>query len=164
MGTIIRKENEEIFFPKGFWYLYTYGLSIAFFVMGVFFVGIFIDELFNANYDNGYLFKFFLLLFFMFLTPIFYVFKSDKIYINIYDRYFRIKNKIIPYDDIAFIKYNYGFFKPLKYTIFSTVFYFVLKNGEKIKFFTFFRGSEAKLKEKFLDMGFNVQKCGFRNL
>ena len=164
MVTVIRTEREELFFPKGFWYLYTYGVAILFFIMGVFFVFIFIDELLNANYGGDYFFKFSLLLFFFFLTPIFYVFKSDRIYINIFDRYFWIKDKIVPYDDIVYIKYNYGYLKPLKYTIFSTVFYFVLKNGEKIRFFTFFRGTDVKLKEKFLDMGFNVQKCGFKDL
>ena len=164
MATIIKNEREEIFFPNGIWKAYTYGTALLFFVIGLFFIGIFTDELLNANYDGVYFAKFFLLLFIIFLTPIFFVFQADNIYVNIFDRYFKVKNKIIPFNDIVYIKYNYGYLKPLKYTIFSTVFYFVLKNGEKIRVFTFFRGTDAKLKEKFKDFGFNVQKCGFRDL
>ena len=70
----------------------------------------------------------------------------------------------IPFDEIELIKYNYGFLKPFKYTIFSTVFYFVLKNGERIRFFTFFEGSENVLKQKLSEMNFDVKKCKFKNL
>ncbi len=153
-----------MFFPKGIWYLYTYGLAILFFIIGLHFVFVFIDELLNANYGGDYFFKFSLLIFLFFLTPIFYVFRSGKLYVNIFDNYFRIKNKIIPFNEIVFIKYNYGFLKPHKYTIFSTVFYFVLKSGEKVRFCTFFRGTECKLKDKLRDMNFSVQKCRFRDL
>ena len=96
MATIIRKENEEVFFPNGFWSAYVFIVAILFLIIFLYFVYLFIDELVNANYDSNYFVKFALLLFFFFFTPVLDVFKSKRIYINYYDKYFRIKNKIIP--------------------------------------------------------------------
>ncbi len=163
MKTIIKNNRENLFFPNGFWYLYTYGVAIFFLGIGLYFTYIFIDEILNANYGIDYHAKFLFLLLLLFTAP-FCIFKADKLYINIYDGYFKIKNKIIPFDEIELIKYNYGFLKPFKYTIFSTVFYFVLKNGERIRFFTFFEGSENVLKQKLSEMNFDVKKCKFKNL
>ncbi|MBR2526274.1 hypothetical protein IKE67_07375 [bacterium] len=164
MGTIIRKENEELFFPNGFWCAYAYIVSILFLIICLYFLYIFIDELINANYGSDYFIKFALVLFFGFFTPILDVFKSKRIYVNFFEKYFRIRNKIIPFDDIVYIKYNYGYLKPFKYSIYSTVFYFVLRNGEKVRFLTFFRGSDNVLKRELKDLEFSVQKCGFRDL
>ena len=164
MKTIIKNNRENLFFPNGFWYLYTYGVAIFFLGIGLYFTYIFIDEFLNANYGIDYHVKFLFLLFLIFTAPTFCVFKADKLYVNIYDGYFKIKNKIIPFDEIELIKYNYGYLKPFKYTIFSTVFYFVLKNGERIRFFTFFEGSENVLKQKLSEMNFDVKKCKFKNL
>ena len=165
MSTIIQKENEELFFPNGFWKGYAISIGTLLFIIGLFFVYMFIDELINANYDKYYFIKLALLLFFFFLAPIFDVFKrSKKIYVNFFDRYFRIENQIIPFDNLVYIKYNYGILKPLKYTLYSTVFYFVLKNGEKVRFCTFFKGTDKALIREFTDLNFNIQKCSFRDL
>ena len=164
MKTIIRNNREKLFFPNGFWYFYTYGIAIFFLLLSLYFIYLFIDEFFHADYGFDYHVKFFLLVLIAFLIPAFYVFKADKIYINKDERYFRINNRIIPFDDIDFVKYNYGYLKPFKYSIFSTVFYFVLKNDEKIRFFTFFRGSDDIMKEKLEEMYFDIEKCKFKNL
>ena len=164
MATIIRKENEEVFFPNGFWGAYAYIVTIIFMMIFLYFVYLFVYELVNENYSSNYFFKFALILFFFFFTPVLDVFKSKRIYINFEDRYFRIKNKIISFDDLVYIKYNYGYLKPLKYSIYATVFYFVLKSGEKVRYLTFFRGSDYVLKREFTDINFSVQKCGFRDL
>lgn len=164
MATIIRKENEELFFPKGFWFAYMYIVAGVLFIMGMFFVFLFVDELINDNYGTDYFIKFALLLFFFFFTPIIDIFKLKKIYANYCDRYFRIKNEIIPFEDIVYIKYNYGYLKPFKYSIFSIIFYFVLKDGKEIRIYTFFRGSDVALKQEFADINFSVQKSGFKDL
>lgn len=164
MKTIIRNSREKLFFPNGFWYLYTYGVAIFFLLLSLYFIYLFIDEFFNANYGLDYYVKFLLLLFIVFVTPTFHIFHADKIYINKDERYFRINNRIIPFDDIDFVKYNYGYLKPFKYSIFSTVFYFVLKNDEKIRFFTFFRGSDDVMKQKLSEMYFDIEKCNFKSL
>lgn len=164
MATIIRKENEEVFFPNGFWNAYAYIVAIMLLVICLYFVYIFIDELLNANYDSNYFIKFALVLFFFFFTPILDVFKSKRIHVNYFDKYFRIADRVIPFNDIVYIKYNYGFLKPFKYSIYSTVFYFVLESGEKVKYLTFFRGSDEVLRREFKDINFSVQKCGFRDL
>lgn len=94
--------------------------------------------------------------------------------------FFKVRNDIISYDEIKDVKYFYGYSKPWKYSIFSTVYYFNLKSGRKIYFCSFFEGNKHSSYSDFSDLldsifsntvarkmkkiGLNVIKQKFKNL
>lgn len=153
---------EKIFCPGPILKIIWYGISLLMFGTGSLILW---NLIFNPQSfkDIGSFFMD-LLLVLIFLPTLFYVINSPIVYVNNAEKYFRIENVIIPFKSIERIKYNYGYLKPHKYSIFSTVFCFVLKSGRKIKFYTYFRGSEAKLLFKLIAMGFLVKRAKVKEL
>ncbi len=159
-NTTIDKKNEKLFCPTKFFLVCWIITSLIMLVAGLEIVWTLINGVpFN---DVAILIMPILALIFI-PTPIF-IAQADIVYVNRLGGYFRIKNKIIPFNEISSIKYNYGFLKPHKYSIFSTVFYFVMKSGERIRFFAYFRGHETSVIKSLKELNFIVKTCKVKDL
>ena len=137
----IDKSNEELFCPTKFFLVCWIVTALIMLVAGLEIVWTMLN---GVPFDDVAFLIMPIIAIIFIPTPIF-IAQADIVYINRFGGYFRIKNKIIPFSEISSIKYNYGFLKPYKYSIFSTVFYFVMKSGERIRFFTYFRGHETSV-------------------
>lgn len=155
------KTNEEMFCPTKFFLVLWIITSLIMLVVGMEILWC----LFNTpiDFEDATLIFLVLLAIIFIPTPIF-IAQADILYINRLGGYFRIKNKIVPFNEISSIKYNYGFLKPYKYSIFSTVFYFVMKSGERIKFYAYFRGHETFVIKSLKEFDFIVKTCKYRDL
>lgn len=157
----VNKNNEEMFCPTKLFCVLWIITALIMFVVGI---GILFELLSGSVAFDSEVILLMVILAVVFLpTPIF-IAQADIVYINRFGGYFRIKNKIILFSEISSIKYNYGFIKPYKYSIFSTVFYFVLKSGERIRFFAYFRGHEILVIKALKDCNFLVKTCTFKDL
>ncbi len=159
---MIDKSKEKMFCPGLFSLIIYYVIAIIMFICGI----IILNFIFNSpqNFENIYENIFTCFGSLILVSVIFFIVFTPIVYVNQFGGYFRIGKRRIPFCDISHVKYNYGFFKFYKYSVFSTVFYFVLKNGEKFRFFTYFDGFEDKIIEKLEDMNFSVKRAKFKDL
>ncbi len=154
--------KEEMFCPGRYIIFAWYAIAL---MLGFSGIGILYTLLYNPkSYENIYVYLLFLILSLMFISVIFFILLSPIVYVNKFGGYFRIGERRIPFNDISFVRYGYGLFKPYKYSIFATVFYFVLKDGQRVRFFTYFADLEDNVISKLKDMNFSVKHVKFKNL
>lgn len=156
----IDKNNEEMFCPTKLFLVLWIITSLIMLAVGVEIIWTLLN---GVTFDDIAIIIMPIIALIFIPTPIF-IAQADIVYINRFGGYFRIKNKIIPFSEISSIKYNYGFMKPHKYSIFATVFYFVMKSGEKIRFFAYFRGHETSVIKSLKEFDFLVKTCKYKDL
>lgn len=156
----VKKEKnigEEMFCPtKGYLILWIIAgiisIILSFYLMSV------IYDIFDTQVDVELLIL--LIVYIVILLPLpFFMLQSSVVKIDRTNKYFKIKDKKIPFSAIQHIEYNKGYLKPYKYSMIATVFYFVLTNGNRIRFYAYLPGLNYEVISLLEGLGFKVSHC-----
>lgn len=87
------------------------------------------------------------------LPVTFCVIDSETLYVNNAKRYFKIRNKIINFDDISGFKYKFGYKDFPKKSLLSITFTLYLYSGENVSFDVYFFGYEKIISDRLEKIG-----------
>lgn len=93
-------------------------------------------------------------IFVIFCSPIiFAVIDSETLFVNKAQRYFKIKDRIVKFDDISGFKYKYGYECFPHKSPFSVTFTLYLYSGENVTFDIYFFGYEKVVSDRLTKIG-----------
>ncbi|MBQ3311098.1 hypothetical protein IJG72_03385 [bacterium] len=87
------------------------------------------------------------------IPVIFSVIDSNTLYVNTAKRYFKLKNRIVNFDDISGFKYKFGYKSFPKKSFLCVTFILYLYSGENVSFDIYFLGYEKIISDRLVEIG-----------
>ncbi|MGN0019141.1 MAG: hypothetical protein ACI37S_08890 [Candidatus Gastranaerophilaceae bacterium] len=147
--------NKEVAFcPGGTELLLMYIIAVTLFVISVSAIIHIADTIFSGFQSVHWIQFIAEVIFVIICSPvIFAVMDSETLYINRAKRYFKLKKRIINFDDISGFKYKFGYNSFPQKSPFSITFTLFLYSGEDVSFDVYFFGFEKIISDRLQEVG-----------